>query len=239
MVSAEGGGNDGEKKSSEELALAKTSSSKKNNNKNNISNQPDAMISKAHAETAMRVNQDENVQLGMLLAPHSTLTSLSRAYKLSPMTLKQLHEGLAKREPNAVVDEVHAALLRVLATDVLEADAFIGGQPFDTDDKKLIGKTSSKVIVLDDGSTIPRSSLYFDECFKYLDVVTWPAYAKKLVERLRARGNRHVPKCNWAEHRYGGYYGASMYEKIELLQFLVDETLDTNVIRNELETREV
>jgi len=239
MVSAEGGGNDGEKKSSEELALAKTSSSKKNNNKNNISNQPDSIISKAHAETAMRVNQDENVQLGMLLAPHSTLTSLSRAYKLSPLTLKQLHEGLAKREPNAVVDEVHTALLRVLATDVLEADAFIGGLPLDTDDKKIIGKTSSKVIVLDDGSTIPRSSLYFDECFKYLDVVTWPAYAKKLVERLRARGNRHVPKCNWAEHRYGGYYGASMYEKIELLQFLVDETLDTNVIRNELETREV
>ena len=30
-----------------------------------------------------------------------------------------------------------------------------------------------------------------------------------------------------------------VYEKIELLQFLVDETLDTNVIRNELETREV
>ena len=233
MVTAGEGGEDDESKSPKGLALAKRPSL--------IRNHPESMISSAYAETAARVNEDENVQLGMLLAPHSTLTSLSRAYKLSPMTLKQLHEGLVKREPNAVVDEVHAALLRVLATDVLEADAYYGGgQLVDVEDKKVFSKTgSTKVIVLDDGSTIPRSSLDFDECFKYLDIVTWPAYAKKLVERLRARGNRHVPKCNWADHRYGGYYGATVYEKIELLQFLVDETLDTNVIRNELETREV
>ena len=153
------------------------------------------MISKAYATTEARVNQDENAQLGMLLAPHATLTSLSRAYKLSPMTLKQLHEGLVKREPNAVVDEVHTTLMRVLATDVLEADASYVVQ--DKDGRKSDSKSSgTKVIVLDDGSTIPTTTLDFDECFKYLDVVTWPAYVKKLVEKLRGRGNRHVPKCN-------------------------------------------
>ena len=234
-MTVEEGEGSGEEKT-KGLELAKTTS--KNKNKNSLSDQAAAMISKAYATTEARVNQDENAQLGMLLAPHATLTSLSRAYKLSPMTLKQLHEGLVKREPNAVVDEVHTTLMRVLATDVLEADASYVVQ--DKDGRKSDSKSGgTKVIVLDDGSTIPTTTLDFDECFKYLDVVTWPAYVKKLVEKLRGRGNRHVPKCNWADHRYGGYYGASVYEKIELLQFLVDETLDTNVIRNELETREV
>ena len=108
-MTVEEGERSGEEKT-KGLELAKTTS--KNKNKNSLSDQAAAMISKAYATTEARVNQDENAQLGMLLAPHATLTSLSRAYKLSPMTLKQLHEGLVKREPTAVADEVHTTLIK-------------------------------------------------------------------------------------------------------------------------------
>ena len=190
--------------------------------------------------TQEKANQDADMQLGLLMGIHQTLNSLSRAYKLSPMSLRQLHDGVIKNEPNSIIDEVHAALMRIIATDALESDslAMLSGEK---EHEAKVDKTSnaSKIIVLDDGSVISRQTLDFDECFQYLDVVTWPAYVKKYLEKLRGRGNRLVPKCNWADHKTGGYYGTSIFEKIELLQFLLDETLNTNVIRNEIETREV
>ena len=103
-------------------------------------------------------------------------------------------------------------------TDVLEADASYVVQD-KMEGNRIVNPAGRRLLFLDDGSTIPTTTLDFDECFKYLGVVHVASVVKKLVEKLNGRGNRHVPKCNWADHRYGGYYGASVYEKIELLQF--------------------
>lgn len=151
---------------------------------------------------------------GAAAGPYCILRTFSRTLRLSPFTLEALVAAVLHPAPTPLIDDAHVALLRLI----------LGDRPVQAALSQEAGQGHNVHI-------LPRWE-------QMLDHVTWPEYARLLIEDRGVWRGSAAPRHVASLLRRSEYYRLPPADKVAVLAFLADEILQTSAIRTELKCRE-
>ncbi|KAI3905562.1 hypothetical protein MKX01_036471 [Papaver californicum] len=160
--------------------------------------------------SSKNLNLDE-IHILDFFSVYSCLRSFSAILFLSPFTLEAFSVAVNNKFPNSLIDSIHMSILRTLKLQM----EFLSSE----------GSQSA--------SNCLRSLNW-----ELLDLVTWPVY---MVEYLLIHGSELKPGYELSRLKLlnSDYYKQSPNVKLEILHCLCDDLLEAEVIRLELNRRNV
>ncbi|KAI3846440.1 hypothetical protein MKX03_001890 [Papaver bracteatum] len=160
--------------------------------------------------SSKNLNLDE-IHILDFFSVYSCLRSFSAILFLSPFSLEAFSVAVNNKVPNSLIDSIHVSILRTLKLQM----EFLSSE----------GSQSA--------SNCLRSLNW-----ELLDLVTWPVY---MVEYLLIHGSELKPGYELSRLKLlnNDYYKQSPSIKLEILRCLCDDLLEAEVIRLELNRRNV
>lgn len=159
--------------------------------------------------------------LDALLSVYGTLRTFSFLFRLSPFPLKTLCHELKKNSMSGLVDEIAVQLLKTIRDfpPELEGDAPEEGAVKYTGDPDFAYMISGEI-----------NKLISDPVWRYLDIMTWPEFMRRLLSICNPSLGGQVTVCEWLSTKEWNLLPLSA--KIASLHFLIELLFDSPVLRD-------